>query len=196
MAGAPRRKPPSGVYRIAPGTRPATPAMPAWAGQTDQPARMRGESSAPPPAASSGTLRRRRSLSLRARMILALLSVAALPMLATAGGGILLARNSLITQGQQSLLSRANATASKIEGYIAQSSNALLSTRQVVAAVAPALDNPDPTVRQATVASLEQILADERAAHIGIAGGQVTRFINTAGVVAAADPSGDEGLDL
>jgi hypothetical protein len=132
---------------------------------------------------------------LRTRLILALLSVAALPLIATAGGGILLARNSLVTQGQRSLISRANATANKIEGYIAQSANGLLATRQVIAVLQPGLADPDPTVVQNTVKAMEQVLASERAGQNLIKGGQVTGFVDGSGKVIAADPSGDEGLD-
>jgi hypothetical protein len=158
------------------------------------PATSSGAPATPP--ASTGNLRTRRGLTLRARLVLALLSVAALPLLATAGGGMLLARSSLISQGQQALLGRAQGTATKIDSYLQATRTNLISTRQSVAALQPLLGATDPNVRQNALHSLEHILSSVRSASVGTFAGQLADFVDTNGIVLAADPTGDEGANL
>ena len=148
------------------------------------------------PPSSTDQLRARRGITLRTRVLLALVSVAALPLLATAGGGILLARASLISQGQQALLGRAQATASKIDSYLQGTRDSLVSARQSVAALQPLLGSDDPGVREDALHSIEGIMASVRTGGAGATLGQLADFVNTSGIVVAADPTGDEGADL
>lgn len=176
-----RLRTPAGAYRVTDVTaQAAAPVVPA---------------SATPPS-STGRLRHRRTMTLRMRILLALVSVAALPLLATAGGGILLARSSLINQGQQALLGRAQGTASKIDSYLEGTRTGLLSATQPVAALLPQLDATDPTVQQNTLHSIEGLLASVRSGGAGTQRGQVVDYVNTSGTVVASDPTGDEGANL
>lgn len=194
MSTPTRRKLPRGAYRIqeeptavAPAGPPALPAP--------QPRVSSGLSSGVSSGLSTGALGRpRRGLSLRVRLIAALISAALLPLVATAVGGVQLAHTSLEHQGQEVLISSANATATKIDAYLAGVRFSLVSSRQQIVELISANPNPH-AIGPDTVTAIEAVLRSDSAANGFQATGAV-EYIDTNGTVRASSQSGEEGEDL
>jgi hypothetical protein len=172
---------PSGAYRIQP--EPAHPPVPPGV-----PPRL------PPQLARASTRRlgrQRSGLTLRTRLIAALLSVAILPLTATAIGGVVLASNSLTHQGQQVLFSRASATATQIDTYLAGVRSSLVSSGQQVVELASA----DPAIGPDTLSAIEAVLRGDSDAN-GFQATGAAEYLDASGRIIASDQKGEEGDNL
>jgi hypothetical protein len=182
MSTPTRRKLPRGAYRIQeePTSAPASPEM-AQARRMPLSGRL-----------STGALTQpRRGLSLRARLLMALVGVALLPLVATAVGGVQLAHTSLMRQGRHILASSASATGKKIDGYLAEVRSSLVSSRQQVAQLVAA----DPAIGETTHRAIQDVLGGNSTA-LSLAATAATAYLDTTGHVVVSDQSGEEGEDL
>jgi hypothetical protein len=191
MSTPTRRNLPRGAYRVE--EDPATTATPASPLLLAAPQR---HTPAPAPSRpSTGALgRTRRGLALRPRLIAALIGVALLPLAATALGGIQLARTSLLRQSQQVLSSSADATATKIDAYLAGVRSSLVSSRQQVVELIAAGSSPSANC-PAAVTDIEAVLRSDSAAN-GIQATGSVEYLDKTGIVRASSQCGEEGEDL
>lgn len=173
MGTRPRLKIPTGAYRIPSGAQSASSLRP-----------QSSPSLAGQPAA-------RRTLSLRARLIAVVVSVALLPLLAATVGGIYLARTSLKRQGEQVLLHRANASATTIDSYLAGIRGSLMSSGQEVGRLVAS----DPQLRPETIAAIETVMRTNSVAN-SFSATESSEFLTNDGKVLASDQLGEEGEDL
>lgn len=171
---------PKGAYRI-------DPARPVAEAPTAGPA-----PSAAKPRRSRRLRSARRRFTLRNRLIVALLGVALLPLAATGIGAVNLARTSLISQGDDALTGRANATADTIDSYLGGLANSLAASSSQVADVVAR----DPSLGPTTQAAIGSALSSDSAAGAFGAFGR-TDYVGVNGHVAVAGgQAGDLGLNL
>lgn len=152
--------------------------------------RPRPESSAPRRDAQRPS---RQRLTLRVRIVAALMGITFIPLLVTTIGGIQLARASLIRQGDQTLYSRALARANQIDAYLASARNSMLAARtQISTRYQSYLATSDPAVQQANLLDMRTTL------HTATynARGQSTALVDTTGRVVVSDLAADSGNAL
>lgn len=173
MGIRPRRALPVGAYRIQ-----SSPHEP-------------GASASPAPRLSANLRRGRRPVTLRVRLLIALVGVALLPLLATTSGGIYLARTRLQRQGQQVLLHRATSTASTIDNYLAGIRTSLVSASQEVEKLIATDAQLGPNTRTA----IQDVLHATSVAN-NFTSSEATQYVATNGIVLSSDQPGDIGEDL
>jgi hypothetical protein len=127
-------------------------------------------------------------------LIVALVSAALLPLVAAAVGGVQLAHTSLERQGQDVLVTSANATATKIDAYLAGVRFSLVSSRQQIVELISANPNQH-AIGPDTVTAIEAVLRSASAANGFQATGAV-EYLDNSGIVRASSQSGEEGEDL
>jgi hypothetical protein len=175
MATGPRSHVPRGAYRIFPQQEGPLPAVSA------------SEMSAP----RSPIPRPRRASTLRARLVGVLVLAVLLPLIATTIGGIVIARASLLSQGQQALRHRALASASTIDNYLAALQSSLESSSEQVGK----LYGADLSLSTSTTSAIQTVLNTDRLAN-EFAASDATELVGTSGVVLVSDQSGEVGEDL
>jgi hypothetical protein len=175
MATRPRSRLPRGAYRL---SSPAVRADQVTSSLDAGPSRR--------PAALA-----RRSGPLRARLVTVLILAALLPLVATTIGGIVIARASLLSQGQQALRHRALASAATIDNYLAGLQSSLTSSSQEVGKLYAA----DATLPTNISTAIRNVLHTDSLANAFTAS-DATELIGMNGIVLVSDQSGEVGEDL
>lgn len=169
------------------------PALPAGAYRIQQPSANGQWPSVQPARQTGATLTgRRRGTPLRTRLVVAMLSVTLIPLLATTIGGVYLARQSLVHQGEQVLQRRAGASVATISGYLDSIRSSLAASSDQISGLVAA----DPALSRATRNAIRDILSAESAANDFKGGSGATEYLTADGHIAVSDQPGDEGQDV
>ena len=132
-----------------------------------------------------------RTLPLRMRLVVVLVLAALLPLAATTIGGIVIARKSLLSQGQQVLQHRAIASAAAIDNYLAGLQSSLESSSLEVGKLYAA----DPSLSSSTAAAILHVLHTDSVAN-DFSASDASDLVGANAVVLVSDQSGEVGEDL
>lgn len=166
-------------------------ALPSGAYRIQTPPREPGAPQLPAPRPSADQRGARQPITLRARLLVALVGVALLPLLATAAGGIYLAHTRLQSQANQILLHRAASTASTIDNYLAGIRISVTTATQQV----DKLIISDPQLGPDTRAAIRDILHTTSVSN-GFSATEATEYVAATGIVLISDQPGETGEDL